>query len=459
MKDEAGLPIQVGDVLAGKYRVERVLGAGAMGVVVAARHVELGELRAVKFMRASLIQDAGAVERFMREARATARLKSRHVAKVHDIGRLPTGAPYIVMEHFEGSDLKTLLSARGALPPAEAAHYVREACEAIGEAHAAGIIHRDLKPSNLFVAVEGGARSVKVLDFGVAKLADAAGSDPNAEMTGTAEVLGTPLYMAPEQMRSTRGVDGRADLWSLGVILYRALTGKTPFTGATTPEVCISVMVDEPAPPSTLRADLPSGLDAVVMRCLAKNPEQRFATASELSEALRPFEATGQTSIMAGAREETAPEAAALTVSETSTARTTTSWSQASADGQGKSTRSRVLLGTAFVIAALGAAASAHLLFGSGRDAASPASAAASEATPVIPAPGSASILSESAPNPSVEPSPSASASAVTEPGGPIKTGSIQSTSSSGSGARATAPRPPKPRPAPVEDAFGTSRK
>ncbi|HLM73405.1 MAG TPA: protein kinase, partial [Polyangiaceae bacterium] len=273
----------------------------------------------------------------------------------------------------------------------------------------------------------------------------------------------TPLYMAPEQMRSTRGVDGRADLWSLGVILYRALTGKTPFTGATTPEVCISVMVDEPPPPSTLRADLPGGLDAVVMRCLAKDPGQRFATASELSEALRPFEAMGEISIVAGAREETraAPEAGALTVSETSTARTTTSWSQGSTSGQGKSTRSRVLLVSAFSIAALGAAASAYLLFGTGRDAASPASASATEATPVIPAPGSASILSESAPNPSVEPSPSASASASAEPSGPIKTGAIPSTSSTGSGARPTAPRPPppKPRPAPVEDAFGTSRK
>lgn len=137
MMDDAGLPVQVGDVLAGKYRVESVLGAGAMGVVIAVTHLDLGELRAVKLMRPSLSHDAGAVERFMREARATARLKNRHVAKMHDIGRLSGGDPFIVMEHFEGSDLKSLLTERGALPPAEAVRYVREACEAIGEAHAA----------------------------------------------------------------------------------------------------------------------------------------------------------------------------------------------------------------------------------------------------------------------------------------------------------------------------------
>jgi serine/threonine-protein kinase len=464
MRDEAGLPVQLGDVLAGKYRIERVLGAGAMGVVVAATHMELGELRAIKFMRASLIQDAGAVERFLREARATARLKSRHVAKVHDVGRLETGAPYIVMEHFDGSDLKSLISGRGALPVAEAVHYVREACEAIGEAHAVGIIHRDLKPSNLFLAIEGGARSVKVLDFGVAKLADGAGSDPNAEMTGTAEVLGTPLYMAPEQMRSTRGVDGRADLWSLGVILYRALTGKTPFIGQTTPEVCISVMVDEPLPPSALRADLPIGLDAVVMRCLEKDPGRRFATAGELSEALRPFEAMGDFPAALSGREEitrrSAAEAAALTASETSTARTTTSWSQASASGQGKLPRNRVVLGGAFLVAAVGAAAAAHWLLGS-RGTASPASASVTLPTPAAPSAEAAPLANTSpggAPNPLVEPGPSpsasASASAGAGVGGPLKA------DPSSSPARPAAPKqPPKPRPAPVEDAFGTSRK
>lgn len=452
MKDEAGLPVQVGDVLAGKYRVERVLGAGAMGVVVAATHLDLGELRAIKLMRPSLTHDAGAVERFMREARATARLRSRHAAKVHDMGRLPGGAPFIVMEHFEGSDLKSLLAERGALPPSEAVRYVREACEAIGEAHAAGIIHRDLKPSNLFVAIEGGARSVKVLDFGVAKLADGAGSDPNAEMTGTAEVLGTPLYMAPEQMRSTRGVDGRADLWSLGVILYRALTGKSPFSGTTTPEVCISVMVDEPPPPSTLRADLPRGLDAVVMRCLSKEPGKRFATAGELSEALRPFEAPGEVFM---AREELGERTAsdALPAAETSTARTKTAWSQGS-PGRGEKSR-RALVGV-FIVAAIGAA-SARFVFFDSNEASQPI-----EIEPAISPSGSASILAVGSTNPSVEPEPpanaSASAPASASASAPASARSVQTQEPS--------TRPPslkpafsKPRPAPVEDAFGTSRK
>lgn len=462
-------------MLAGKYRVERVLGAGAMGIVAAATHMELGELRAVKFMRASLIQDAGAVERFLREARATARLRNRHVAKVHDVGRLASGAPYIVMEHFEGSDLKSLLAARGALPVREAVHCIRQACEAVGEAHAAGIVHRDLKPSNLFVATEGGAPSVKVLDFGVAKLADAAGSDPNAEMTGTAEVLGTPLYMAPEQMRSTRGVDGRADLWSLGVILYRALTGRTPFTGQTTPEVCISVMVDEPPAPSALRPDLPSDLDSVVMRCLAKDPARRFATAGELSEALRPFENFKEVHAVGGlpGREEAGPrsmpEAAALTASETSTGRT--SWSQGSSTAQGRPSRNRILVGSAilFAMAAIGAAASVHWLFGGEPSAASSTEPSAREAAsaPVKEEPAFSSSAHVGAQNPSVEPSGSAGAAAAaasaSASAGPIAGAPSARPPGSFSTAQPQPGQkypPPRPRPpAPVEDAFGTSRK
>ena len=282
-------PVRIGEILAGKYRVERVLGVGAMGVVVAATHVDLLELRAIKFMLPSMLGDVEGVERFLREARAVSRLHSRHVAAVYDVGRLETGAPFIVMEHLEGSDLKTVLDQRRVLAPEEAAAYVSQACEALAEAHAAGIIHRDIKPANLFLATRAGSLpTIKVLDFGIAKMAAGPGAAA-LEMTQTKEILGTPLYMSPEQMRSMRSTDARSDVWSLGVILYRALTGKVPFNGETLTEVCIAVLGDTPVRPSALRPDLPVGLDAVILGCLEKDPARRIGSAAELATALAPF--------------------------------------------------------------------------------------------------------------------------------------------------------------------------
>jgi serine/threonine-protein kinase len=286
----ASPPVQIGEILAGKYRVERLLGVGAMGVVVAAMHVDLHEIRAIKLMLPSMLGDVEGVERFLREARAVSKLRSRHVATVFDVGRLASGAPYIVMEHLEGSDLKSVLSERGVLSPGEAATFVSEACEALSEAHAAGIIHRDIKPANLFVVTRRGAPpSIKLLDFGIAKMASGPGGQAAMEITKTQEILGTPLYMAPEQMRSMRNADARSDVWSLGVILYRALTGRLPFEGETLTEVCVAVLSDTPPRPSTLRPDLPRGLEAVILGCLEKDPSKRIAGAAELATALAPF--------------------------------------------------------------------------------------------------------------------------------------------------------------------------
>jgi eukaryotic-like serine/threonine-protein kinase len=285
----ASPPVRVGEIIAGKYRVERLLGVGAMGIVVAATHVDLHELRAVKLMLPSMLGDVEGVERFLREARAVSKLRSRHVAAVFDIGRMENGAPFIVMEYLEGADLKALLAERGVLAPGEAAAYVSEACEALAEAHAAGIIHRDIKPANLFVATHrGAAPTIKVLDFGIAKMAAAPGA-AGMEMTSTKEILGTPLYMSPEQMRSMRSADARSDVWSLGVILYRALTGVLPFKGETLTEICMAVLTDLPPRPSSLRPDLPPGLDAVILGCLEKDPARRIGGAAELAIALAPF--------------------------------------------------------------------------------------------------------------------------------------------------------------------------
>ncbi|MDI1476854.1 serine/threonine-protein kinase [Polyangium sp. y55x31] len=292
-KQEASNIVSVGDVLAGKYRVEKVLGMGGMGVVVAATHLDLREVRAVKLMRPEASSDQS-VERFLREARAVVRLRSEHVAEVYDVGRLDSGAPYIVMEMLEGQDLAALQKRRGAFPIEEAVLYVSQACHALAEAHGAGIVHRDLKPGNLFLTRRtDGSPCIKVLDFGISKHTRPEGDDP--EMTGARDLMGSPLYMAPEQMRSASKVCARADVWALGAILYKLLTGRAPFQAATVPEIFAAVLAKPVKLPSAIRPDVPRGLDNVVLRCLDKHPSRRYASATELLAALRPFGPWGAT--------------------------------------------------------------------------------------------------------------------------------------------------------------------
>jgi serine/threonine-protein kinase len=282
-------PVREGDLLAGKYRVERVLGAGGMGIVVAARHEQLDQLVAIKFVREEALENEDAVQRFLREARAAVKLKSEHVARVLDVGKLESGSPYMVMEFLEGNDVSKVLERDGPLPVEAAADWVLQACEAVAEAHAAGIVHRDLKPENLFLArTVGGAPKIKVLDFGVSK-AIGGGSGDVFGLTRTRAMLGSPLYMAPEQMRSSRDVDARADVWALGVVLFQMLTRRWPFEAETMPELCLKVVTDPPLPLATLRPDVPPPLVAIVEQCLSKDPSLRFANAAELASALEPF--------------------------------------------------------------------------------------------------------------------------------------------------------------------------
>src|SRR5271154_7216063 len=211
-------PVREGDLLAGKYRVERVLGAGGMGIVVAARHIELDQLVAIKFVRDEAIASEDAVQRFLREARSAVKLKSEHVARVLDVGKLESGAPYMVMEYLEGSDLGKVLQDQGPVSLDCAADWILQAGEAVAEAHGAGIVHRDLKPENLFLSrAVGGAPKVKVLDFGVSKAVRGSSGELSG-LTRTRAMLGSPLYMAPEQMRSSRDVSPSADVWALGVV-------------------------------------------------------------------------------------------------------------------------------------------------------------------------------------------------------------------------------------------------
>ncbi len=255
-----------------------------MGLVVAVRHLELGELFAVKLLLPEAAAQPQAVERFLREARAAARLKSEHVAKVTDVGRLTDGSPFMVMEHLSGTDLQQHVRQNGPLPVADAVMLTLQACEAISEAHSLGIIHRDLKPSNMFLTRRpGGSLSVKVLDFGISKQT----TQETVDLTKTGDVFGTPLYMPPEQMARSKSVDARSDVWSMGVVLYELLTGTTPFHALTLTEVVARVLQEDAAPPSALRHGLPPGLDAIVARCLQKHKDFRFQTIDELSAALR----------------------------------------------------------------------------------------------------------------------------------------------------------------------------
>jgi serine/threonine protein kinase len=287
------MPVKQGDVLAGKYRVEHVLGEGGMGVVVCARHMQLESLVALKFMLPQAAEDKESVGRFLREARAAARLRGEHVARVTDVGTLETGAPYLVMEYLDGKDLAASLAADGRPSIPQAAEYIVQACEALEEAHTRGIVHRDIKPSNLFLTKKpNGQPSIKVLDFGISKLAPSgasSGAGASLNATSTKAVFGSPLYMAPEQMRSAAKVDARADVWSLGATLYELLTGRVPFLAESIMELCLKVAQEPPDPLREIRPDVPAELEAIVTRCLSKDPAARFASAADLSVALTPY--------------------------------------------------------------------------------------------------------------------------------------------------------------------------
>ncbi len=280
-----------GSIIAGKYRVENVLGHGGMGAVVAATHRRLGQRVAIKILYPSSARNPEAVARFLREAQAAAALQSEHVVRILDFGRHGDGLPFMVMEHLQGTNLADLLTSRGTLPPDEAIHYVMQASEAVAEAHARGIVHRDIKPANLFLTARAdGSPLIKVLDFGISKaewLLGIAGYNP--DLTATADTLGTPMYMSPEQVRSTKNVTVRTDIWALGVVLYELLAGVPPFWADSLPALSAKIVADPAAPLSQRRNDLPAGLDAVVLRCLEKDPERRPASILEIARALSPL--------------------------------------------------------------------------------------------------------------------------------------------------------------------------
>jgi eukaryotic-like serine/threonine-protein kinase len=272
-----------GTIVAGRYRIDDCLAWGGMGVVYAATHISLDHKIALKFLRPDLATDAEACERFLDEARMAAAFRGEHVAHVLDYGHHDQ-LPYMVVEYLEGVDLWTVLDESDVVPIQEAVDYVAQACAGLAEVHAAGIVHRDLKPENLFLAVypNGGSR-IKVLDFGVSKRLDSGRS-----LTKPKKGVGSPLYMSPEQMRA-HPIDGRADVWALGTVLYELLTGQLPFDAESVADICNRVLRQPPPPPRRRRGDLPPQLEAVILRCLEKDPNRRFADVAELAAALAPF--------------------------------------------------------------------------------------------------------------------------------------------------------------------------
>jgi len=286
---ETELPVPEGELLAGRYVVERIFAEGGMGIVCHGRHMQLAQPVAIKFLRRALAGKPSVVERFLNEGRALAALRSEHVVRVMDVGQLDSGRPYLVMEHLEGIDLDALVDRDGPLSVESAVSYALQVCEPLAEAHALGIVHRDIKPENLFLWT-GGPRGdiVKVLDFGLAKQF----RSPRAmAVTGPQDSMGSPCYMSPEQITTPQNIDCRTDIWSLGVVLHRLLTDTLPFDGGSIVEVISHVLSAAPKSLAEARPELSFDpeVDAIVHRCLEKEPAARYQSMDDLSQALRAY--------------------------------------------------------------------------------------------------------------------------------------------------------------------------
>jgi len=297
-----GSLIQPGEVLADKYRADRLLGVGGMGVVLEAWHLSFEERVAIKLLipkgsdpSQSPSLDEEAVARFEREARAAFKLKSEHAAKVYDVGRLPNGIPFMVLEFLEGMDLGQLVASQGPLPVGDAVRLLLQAGEAIAEAHRRGIVHRDLKPENLFLTYRpDNSPCIKILDFGISKDTSLEkGPNPETSLTQVDAIMGTPLYMSPEQWVCSRDVGPGSDIWSLGVILFELLTGQPPFEHAQLAKLCAMVLNSPPPPLAILRPEVPPELVEVIDRCLEKLIVRRYGNMAELAVALAPFGGPG----------------------------------------------------------------------------------------------------------------------------------------------------------------------
>jgi serine/threonine-protein kinase len=289
-------PVNPGDTVAGKYRIERVLGSSGMGIVYLAMHVDIEQLVAIKFLL-DAHRDPNALPRFKREARALARVNSDHVVRVLDVGE-HEGAPFIVMEYLAGDDLLRTLRKGGLMPIDRTCDILLQVCEGLAAAHSVGCVHRDLKPSNVFLVEKpDGSMIAKIIDFGVAKLRDTH-LDPESsssvdQLTHTNTLIGSPRYMAPEQAGASRDVDQRADVWSLGIILHEMLTGKPAFKFENISQLLVAIMTEPPRPVLEINPKAPPALAQAVASALVKKPDERTANVLEFAQQLASFTPTG----------------------------------------------------------------------------------------------------------------------------------------------------------------------
>ena len=450
-----------GDVVAGKYRIEGPLGQGGMGAVFAAQHLLLNQRVVLKLALPDLARDPEFVARFLNEARAAARLESDHAVGVMDTGTIEDGTPYIVMEYLDGQDLARILRARGPIPVALAVDWVMQALEAIAEAHARGIVHRNLKPSNLFLAKRSdGTLRVKVLDFGISKVVSTGGGATAPELTSSRSSLGSPSYMSPEQLRSTKDVDGRTDVWAIGIVLYELLTGRVPFQADSPTALVATILEQHPPALSSVRPDVPFALEAAVHRCVAKERSARFGDVAELARALAPFGPPGSHPLLerithvlaaAGAEASAKPPSAGFAIAPTErapaatpgSARTTSAWTGLEPHAAG-STRTAIWLSIAGVLLLGGTIAA--ILVATSKPA--PTSDATRSVTTPMPAAPPPSTVTTTAP-----PEPSTARTSV-----PIDSlPTAQPPASSSSPANSTLPTRPTLHPRPTAIATATA--
>lgn len=292
-----------GEVLGGMYRIERRIGEGGMSVVLAATHLPTGQLMALKLLHQETASSEGGVARFWREVRAVSRLQNPHVVRIFDVGTLADDTPYMAMELLVGETLAERMQRIGQLPLDLALGYMRQACDAVEAAHAIGVVHRDIKPENMFLTraspagapaqgagpgAQGpeGPEVLKVLDFGISKAMGSTVSDDQQRLTKTTDVFGSPAYMSPEQLKASRDVDVRADVWSLGVLMHEMLAGVAPFDGRSVAEIFGAILYIAPKPLGTIRGDVPKAIEAAVLRALEKDRDKRFPDVASLRAAL-----------------------------------------------------------------------------------------------------------------------------------------------------------------------------
>jgi len=286
--DEESAAFAVGSLIGGKYVVERTLGGGGLGVVVVARHRELGQRVAIKYLREQGRKISAVVERFRREALIAAQIRSEHVVRVQDVGET-AGTPFIVMELLEGRDLGHLI-VEGGITTRQAVDYVLQACEGLAEIHAIGVTHRDLKPENLFLVQDRVRGStLKIIDFGISKVTPTQGNEEWARVTAEGERFGTPQYMSPEQLGLGGEVDCRTDVWALGIVLFELLVGDLPFHGEDAPHLFVNILMSPPSLPSATAPGIPVELEAAILGCLEKDANRRFQNVAELAQRIAPF--------------------------------------------------------------------------------------------------------------------------------------------------------------------------